>query len=310
MFSLQEPMPRGRYALVAFAHVLLLGGLLWAMVWGELNYLPPVGALAYLAGIGTLASLVAITIRRMRDAGIRSFLLLSAFAWGVVLALICLTQVYEAFVTPISSKWALPYSLVEMLVFCLVGCVLMPLTVAMLCAPSQKKRLESGTGVARFFRCLADGFANTFRFGGRASRSEFWCFALSASAAIFVLMQCGAYGAYCLMAGGMRYRILFRILGDPAVAVILSAGITLFLPLLSMAIRRMRDAGQLRRWLCCLGIFLAATWFFPHMDQMMGACSSAMPQEHVSRLEMSEIVIALFLLYSLYLLLKPARKAH
>ena len=112
MFSLQKPMPRGRYALLASAHVLLLGGLLGAMVWSGLNYLLPVGALAYLAGIGTLASLVAITIRRMRDAGMPFYLLLAPFVCGAAFLLTGVATLWGMAATPIDGNLPIPSPLI------------------------------------------------------------------------------------------------------------------------------------------------------------------------------------------------------
>lgn len=142
MFSLQKPMQRGKYALAAALRVLLLCGVLKLIYWGESQFLPPVSMLAFVIGLYALCSLTAITIRRMRDAGIHSFFLLCNIAWATVVILTCLTLLWTASVTPITAVMthpALPPQLVAVL--CLAGIVLMPLGVGIFCKTSQKKRV-------------------------------------------------------------------------------------------------------------------------------------------------------------------------
>lgn len=303
MFSLQKPMPRGRYALLAAAHALLLGGLLRAMVWGEFNYLPPVSMLAYLAGIGALASLVAITIRRMRDAGMHSYLLLCPLGWSLALALVCLTLFWEAFATPISAELAHPYTPAALATLYIAGILFAPLAATMLCAPSQKNRREPKSSAMRYFRHIANALAHTFRFGGRASRSEFWSFAPPALAAVIAL----AYLASVLLWDASGHNP-FYIFAEPATAAIAALALALLLPLPSITIRRVRDAGHLRHWLAALLILvlgaLLCIWaivpaaYFPNESPLAAFyVFFAYP-----------LYAAAFPLYSLYILVTPGEK--
>ena len=304
MFSLQKPMPRGRYALLAPVHALLLGGLLWAMAWSEFNYLPPVSALAYLAGIGVLASLVALTIRRMRDAGLPAVILLAPWVWCIWLVLVCVAMLWVAMATPASGSLAIPYTDAQSWAFIIVGIIFVPLTIASLCAPTQKKRREPRALPAGFLCNYADALANTFRFGGRATRREFWLFAIPAT------IVAGAPTIFMMNLIWMNdvFRFLDHIFGDPAAAVFLSILFALFLPLLSITFRRVRDAGHFRRWLAAffflvLGAVLYV-WvivpaaYFPHESPLATFyVFSAYP-----------LYVPAFLLYSLYVFIKPGEK--
>ena len=304
MFSLQKPMPRGRYALVALAHVLLLGGLLWGMVRAELSYMPPLSALACLAGMGVLASLVAATIRRMRDAGIRGIFLLAPWVWCIGLVYVCVALFWVAMATPASGSLAIPYTDAQSWAFIIVGIIFVPLTVASLCTPTQKKRREPRTLPAGFLCNYADALANTFRFSGRATLREFWLFAIPAT------IVAGAPTIFMMNLIWMNdvFRFLDHIFGDPAAAVFLSILSALFLPLLSITFRRARDAGHFRRWLAALFFLVLGAvlyvWvivpaaYFPHESPLATFyVFSAYP-----------LYVPAFLLYSLYVFIKPGEK--
>ena len=297
-------MPRGRYALLALAHVLLLGGLLWAMLWAELSHMPPLSALVCLAGMGVFASLAAATIRRMRDAGIRGVFLLAPWVWCIGLVFISVAELWVAMATPASGTLAIPYTDAQSWAFIIIGIIFVPLTIAALCTPTQKKRREPRALPAGFLCNYADALANTFRFGGRATRREFWLFAIP-----------GAIVAVALTIFMMNliwmndvFRFLGHIFGDPAAAVFLSILSALFLPLLSITLRRARDAGHFRRWLAAffflvLGavlyvwVIIPATYFPSESPLATFYVFSAYP-----------LYLPAFLLYSLYVFIKPGVK--
>lgn len=297
MFSLQKTMSRGSYALWAAVHMLLLCVLLKLVAWGESQYLPPVSMLATFVGVGVCGSLTVCTIRRMRDAGIRSFVLLCPFVWGIALALICITMYAVAAATPISAVLSRPYNAAELALLYIAGILFVPLAVAMLSAPSQKTQREPGGPAARFHRHMANGLARTFCFGGRATRSEFWCFALPA----FAAAAGGAYLMQDLLPGGHSYSP-FHLIAAPATAAIAALAAALLLPLLSISIRRVRDAGQLLPWgICALAYFAC-----------LAAASTLVLMELVSRSRDTLLFISgtagfCFSLYTLVLLLKPTK---
>ena len=304
MFSLQKPMPRGRYALLASVHALLLGGLLWAMAWSEFNYLPPVSALAYLAGIGVLASLVALTIRRMRDAGLPAVILLAPWVWCIWLVLVCVAMLWVAMATPASGSLAIPYTDAQSWAFIIVGIIFVPLTIASLCAPTQKKRREPRSLSAGFLCNYADALANTFRFGGRATRREFWFFAIPATIlacalTIFMMNLIWMHDVFVFME---------RIFGDPAVAVFLSILSALFLPLLSITIRRARDAGHFRRWLTALLLLLlgAALCIWATIPAAYFPTESPLAAFYV--FSAYPLYFIAFSLYTLYISVKPGKE--
>ena len=297
-------MPRGRYALVALAHVLLLGGLLWGMVRAELSYMPPLSALACLAGMGVVASLVAATIRRMRDAGIRGIFWFAPWVWCIWLVYVCVALFWVAMATPASGTLAIPYTDAQSWAFIIIGIIFVPLTVAALCTPTQKKRCEPRALPAGFLCNYADALANTFRFSGRATRREFWLFAIPAT------IVAGALTIFMMNLIWMNdvFRFLGYIFGDPAAAVFLSILSALFLPLLSITFRRARDAGHFRRWLAALFFLVLGAvlyvWvivpaaYFPHESPFATFyVFSAYP-----------LYLPAFLLYSLYVFIKPGEK--
>ena len=304
MLSLQKPMPRGRYALAALAHALLLGGLLWGMLWGELNYLPPVSALAYLAGIGVLASLAAATICRMRDAGIRSIFLLAPWVWCICLVYVCVAVFWVAMATPASGALAIPYTDAQSWAFIIVGIIFVPLTVAALCTPTQKKRCEPRALPAGFLCNYADALANTFRFGGRATRREFWLFAIPAT------IVAGALTIFMMNLIWMNdvFRFLDHIFGDPAAAVFLSILSALFLPLLSITFRRVRDAGHFRRWLTALFFLVLGVILYVWITVPAIYFPNESPLATFYVFSAYPLYLPLFLLYSLYVLIKPSEK--
>ena len=302
MFSLQKPMPRGRDALVALAHVLLLGGLLWGMVRAELSYMPPLSALACLAGMGVVASLVAATIRRMRDAGIRGIFWFAPWVWCIWLVYISVALLWVAMATPASAPLAIPYTDAQSLAFIIVGIIFVPLTVASLCAPTQKKRREPRTLSAGFLCNYADALANTFRFGGRATRREFWLFVIPAT------IVAGALIIFMMNLIWMNdvFRFLDHIFGDPAAAVFLSILSALFLPLLSITFRRVRDAGHFRRWLTALFFLVLGAVLYVWV--IVPAIYFESPLATFYVFSAYPLYLPAFLLYSLYVFVKPSEK--
>ena len=253
-------MPRGRYALLALAHVLLLGGLLWAMVWSELNYLPPVSGLACLAGMGALASLVAITIRRMRDAGIRGLLLLCVPAWlGGALMLHILYWWLLAALPMIHPDFQLDERLGVINFFLLIsGALLASATVAMLCAPSAPRR---GYTPPAKEPALVTVLARSFCIRRKAPLSEFCSYVPLALTFLCVL---NAILRHYVSWGNMwdpfpishpQYILLIPFILVPACAV-------LVVPAVSVSLRRVRDAGHFRRWLTALFFFVVGAALF------------------------------------------------
>ena len=301
-------MPRGRYALVALAHVLLLGGLLWGMVWGELNYLPPVSALACLVGMGTLCSLVAITIRRMRDAGLPSVILLAPLAWGAALVHCVITELWLALATPMSAELPQLYSQSETIILMLCGGLFVPLTMAMLCAPTRKKHREQETRVPGFFCNFANGLAASFHFGGRATRREFWLFIIPAYLAAAVVLYFSMFCLITILATDGIRNLESSLFETPVSSVFVGIYVATLLPLLSITFRRARDAGHFRRWLTALfflvlgavlyvWVIVPAT-YFPHESSFATFyVFSAYP-----------LYLPAFLLYSLYVFIKPGEK--
>ena len=298
-------MPRGRYALVALAHVLLLGGLLWGMVWGEFNYLPPVSALAYFAGIGVLASLVAATIRRMRDAGIRGLLLLCVPAWlGGVLMIHLLYWWLSAALPMLHPDFQLDERLGVINSLLLIsGALLASGMVAMLCAPSAPRR---GYLPPAKEPALVTIFARSFCIRRKAPLSEFCGYVPLAMTFLCVL---NAILRHYVTWADMRdpfpishpqYILLIPFILVPACAV-------LVVPAISVSLRRVRDAGHFRRWLTALFFLVVGTvlfaWIivvpsdFPNESPLISFYTSAFPLYHTA-----------FALYTFYIFTKRGEK--
>ena len=299
-------MPRGRYALVALAHVLLLGGLLWGMVRAELSYMPPLSALAGLAGMGVLASLVAATIRRMRDAGIRGMLLLCVPAWlGGALMIHILYWWLLASLPLVHPDFQLDERLGGINFLLIIsGALLASATVAMLCAPStprrgcpppEKKELPFITALARSF-CIRR----------KAPLSEFCSYVPLALTFLCVLI---AILRHYVARGSMwdsfpishpQHILLIPFILVPVCAI-------LVVPAVSVSLRRVRDAGHFRRWLTALFLFVVGTvlfaWItvvpsdFSNERPLISFYTSAFPLYH-----------AVFALYTLYVFIKSGEK--
>lgn len=113
------------------------------------------------------------------------------------------------------------------------------------------------------WRAIDTGLRRTFQFSGRSSRAEFWWFSLFAALIVFagslvdrlVLSGHGANFAVRSFAGGME--VVLRASLGPVEAVL---ALVLAIPALSVAWRRMQDAG-FAGWLSLvplLGCALAA----------------------------------------------------
>lgn len=306
MLSLQKPMPRGRYALAALAHVLLLGGLLWGMVRAELSYMPPLSALACLAGMGVLASLVAATIRRMRDAGIRGLLLLCVPAWlGGVLMLHLLYWWLLAALPMVHPDFQADERMGAINFLLLIsGALLASATVAMLCAPSAPQR--GCPPPAKKERALATVLARSFCIRRKAPLSEFCSYVPLALTFLCVL---NAILHHNVAWGNMwdpfpishpQHILLIPFILAPACAV-------LVVPAVTVSLRRVRDAGHFRRWLTALFFLIAGVglyaWIitapsdFPNESPLVSFYTSAFPLYHTA-----------FALYTLYVFIKPGGK--
>ena len=295
--TLQKPMPRGRYALLAAAHALLLGGLLWVMVRSGFN-LPPVGALACLAGMGVLGSLTAITIRRMRDAGLPAYILLAPLAWGAALILGVISEFWLMNATHISQELARPYTSAEAKVLILCGCIFMPLTLAMLSAPTRQKRPKPEERKPGFLCNIANGLAASFRFGGRATRREFWFFAIPILI-VYAICNYSIMGVLLFVAGLAPGSFFAEVPISAFTAGIIMA---LLLPMLSLTFRRARDAGHFRRWFVAFLVLILGAmipeWVYAQY---------APTQEEYTPLA---LYLAAFCIYTLYVALIPSKKAR
>lgn len=159
MLALQKPMLRGRYALMALAHILLIGVLLWVMAWGEslscampmawdecggcaVSFGSPLGAcasaLSCLAGMVILCSLVALTMRRMRDACIPGILLFAPFVCVATVLLIAVVRMWLMSATPMDGTLPTIGYPAVIAVFYGAGILFLPLVLIPFFASSQR----------------------------------------------------------------------------------------------------------------------------------------------------------------------------
>ena len=116
---------------------------------------------------------------------------------------------------------------------------------------------------------LVQTFKNYFLFKGRADRKEFWTWALAMLAVSFVFI--------CIL-GIIAFinSLLYRDSESPVLSGLFTAGITLFglfwlvmfIPSLTVSVRRLRDAG-ITPWLLIIPIVLGVFTFLVLCDQAL-----------------------------------------
>ena len=116
---------------------------------------------------------------------------------------------------------------------------------------------------------IVQTFKNYFLFRGRADRKEFWTWALAMLAVSFVFI--------CIL-GVIAFinSLLYRDSESPVLSGLFTAGITLFglfwlvmfIPSLTVSVRRLRDAG-ITPWLLIIPIALGIFTFLVLCDQAL-----------------------------------------
>lgn len=109
---------------------------------------------------------------------------------------------------------------------------------------------------------IASGFVRALNFTGRASRLDFWTFAIFAGAVCFA---------------GYVLAVMF-IVNDstaiwPVLTMIVMPPVLLVIPSLSMAVRRLHDVNKSGGWLLLLlvfGYFILLYWFFQPSQKDVG----------------------------------------
>ena len=124
---------------------------------------------------------------------------------------------------------------------------------------------------------LVQTFKNYFLFNGRADRKEFWTWALAMLAVSFVFI--------CIL-GVIAFinSLLYRDSENPVLSGLFTAGITLFglfwlvmfIPSLTVSVRRLRDAG-ITPWLLIIPIALGIFTFLVLCDQALYNMDSSTP---------------------------------
>lgn len=90
---------------------------------------------------------------------------------------------------------------------------------------------------------------NTFRYSGRASRSEFWWAALAQFLLFVAFVVFGALGAAVESNAGWAYTVFENLARVAVLAYLLSV-----VPLIALAVRRLHDSNNSGWWLLCVFI--------------------------------------------------------
>ena len=124
---------------------------------------------------------------------------------------------------------------------------------------------------------IVQTFKNYFLFKGRADRKEFWTWALAMLAVSFVFI--------CIL-GVIAFinSLLYRDSESPVLSGLFTAGITLFglfwlvmfIPSLTVSVRRLRDAG-ITPWLLIIPIVLGVFTFLVLFDRGLSNMDATPP---------------------------------
>ena len=155
---------------------------------------------------------------------------------------------------------------------------------------------------------LVQTFKNYFLFKGRADRKEFWTWALAMLAVSFVLICILGVIAFIIS-------LLYRDSESPVLSGLFTAGITLFglfwlvmfMPSLTVSVRRLRDAG-ITPWLLIIPAALGVFTFLVLCDQALYNMDPSTPARYSFAFAcIMTVISAVTILIFIALFSKPSR---
>ena len=153
-----------------------------------------------------------------------------------------------------------------------------------------------------FKQAVANGFKNYGRFTGRATRSEFWFFMLALYIMEILLVVLNFIAAVPLI---IRDEEVTFLMGLPFLVVDFGVAVALFIPALSVSVRRLHDSDRSGRWIwlaiastLCLAIVPTLTGLshrlWENMDSVVAALVVCFAIFYLVWLAASIYIIVLF----------------